>query len=137
MAKPSATDKPLPSTTHTKRTRVDNAEGAAAAFADAAAKPIDPPDHITLTKEQRPFWDAILRARARDEWGRVELVLAAQLAGVQADIESDRALLASGDREAMEERGYPSVKAVRAAMGVLIGQGHTQRAGGDVLVKNR
>ena len=35
----------------------------------------------------RPFWDSIVRARSRDEWTPADLVIAAQLARAQADIE--------------------------------------------------
>jgi len=91
-------------------------------MADAAAALPSVPDHIKLRACERPFWDAIIRARNRDEWGRVELVLAAQLSGIQADVEEGRRLVASGDRERMEELGYPSVKAVRANIGALLQQ---------------
>ena len=105
-----------------KRVRTDNAAGATKAMADAASALPSVPAHIKLRACERPFWDAIIRARSRDEWGRVELVLAAQLAGIQADVEEGRRLVASGDRDKMEEQGYPSVKAVRANIGALLQQ---------------
>ena len=47
---------------------------------DAAKPPIDPPAHVRLRDGDRPFWDGIVRARARDEWCESDLVVAAQLA---------------------------------------------------------
>ena len=59
-----------------------------------AAKPLpDPPEHVSLRDGDRPFWDGILRARARDEWTESDLVVAAQLARCQADIEREQMLL--------------------------------------------
>jgi hypothetical protein len=40
-----------------------------------------------------PFWDGIIAQRARDDWTEVDLVVAAQLARTQADIETESALV--------------------------------------------
>ncbi len=44
---------------------------------------------INLRQVDQPFWDAIITGRAYDEWTPVTLVLAAQLARTQADIEKE------------------------------------------------
>lgn len=114
MAKPRST---------TRRTaRVDSVAGALAANANALIRPPDLPTHLTLREQDVPFWDDILRARAVDEWGRVELVLAWQLAQIQGDIKTGRALVESGNRKKMEDAGFPSVRAASAHVGGLIAQ---------------
>ncbi len=70
-----------------KRHRTDTAKGAVTAFQNAAQGPIEPPAHITLREQDRAFWVAIVQARARDTWTDSDLVMAAQLARAQADIE--------------------------------------------------
>jgi hypothetical protein len=58
--------------------------------AQAAASPLPKlPDHVKLNKCDLPFFEAILRARARDEWDEVSVVLAAQLARCQRSIEEE------------------------------------------------
>ena len=51
------------------------------------------PVHVTLSDAALRFWGGITRARAREEWREVDLVVAAQLARCQADIERESALL--------------------------------------------
>lgn len=59
-----------------------------------AASPIArPPDFVRLRECDQPFWEAIMRARTRDEWTETDLVAAAHLARCQADIESESAQL--------------------------------------------
>ncbi len=77
-----------------KRPRADTAKAAARAHQNAAQAPIEPPGYVTLPDECRPFWTAIVTARARDLWTETDLVQAANLARVQyalqvADVGSD------------------------------------------------
>lgn len=76
-----------------KRTRATSAESAVKAMLDVAEGPPEPPDHVKLRDGDRPFWLGIVRARARDEWADADLVVAAQLARCQADIEREQASL--------------------------------------------
>lgn len=81
----------------TKHIRSDSAGSAVKAMLDAAKDIHSPPAHITLVDGAMPFWDGIIRARARDEWTEVDLVVAGQLANCQADIEiEDRELHLEG-----------------------------------------
>lgn len=57
---------------------------------DAAKELIQPPAHVKLRDGDRPFWDGIVCARARDEWSTADLVVAGQLARCQADIEKEQ-----------------------------------------------
>lgn len=74
-----------------KRTRADSASSAVKAMVDAAKALIQPPAHVKLRDGDRPFWDGIVCARARDEWSTADLVVAGQLARCQADIEKEQA----------------------------------------------
>lgn len=77
-----------------KRHRADSAKAAVVAHQNAAQAPIEPPGYVTLPEPCRPFWQAIVTARARDLWTETDLVQAANLARVQhalqvADVGSD------------------------------------------------
>lgn len=81
-----------------KRRRSDSAAAAVVAAQSAALGPLDPPKHVKLRRGDRPFWDAIVAARARDTWHESDLVTAAGLAKAQADIQKLQAQL--------DEEGY-------------------------------
>jgi hypothetical protein len=72
-----------------KRTKGDTAKAAVDAMVNAAKPLHDPPAHCLMRDGDRPFWDDIVRARAREEWTETDLVVAAQLARCQADIERE------------------------------------------------
>lgn len=79
-----------------RRKRSDSAAAAVAASQAAALGPLAPPAHVYLRECDRPFWDAIMLARARDTWTEPDLAHAATMARAQADIER---LQADVDRE--------------------------------------
>lgn len=70
-----------------KRQRSDSAAAAVAAVQAVSLGPLQPPAHVTLRPGDRPFWEAIMLARARDTWTDSDLATAASLARSQADIE--------------------------------------------------
>ncbi|MCZ8395892.1 TerS protein [Achromobacter ruhlandii] len=70
-----------------KRKRSDSAAAAIQAHQNAALGPLEPPKHIQLRDIDRPFWNAIMTARARDTWTDIDLAHAANLSRAQADIE--------------------------------------------------
>jgi hypothetical protein len=76
-----------------KKPKSTSVEAAVQAAINATKGPIPAPDFVTLRAQDRPFWDAILLARARDEWTEADLVIAGQLARCQRDIEVESALL--------------------------------------------
>lgn len=67
--------------------RSDSTKGKAAAVKSAVEPVLSPPSHIKLRDADLPFWESIIRARARDTWTDVDLAKAANLARCQADIE--------------------------------------------------
>lgn len=76
-----------------KRSKSDTATSAVKAMVDAALPDLEIPKHVSLSHEALKFWPGITRARARDEWREVDLVVAAQLAECQALIEQESGLL--------------------------------------------
>ena len=94
-----------------KRNRADSAHSAVNAMINAAKDPIPVPAHVRLRDGDKPFWDGILRARARDEWTDADLVVAAQLARCQHDIEVESLALESEDSVVRNERGTLVVNA--------------------------
>ena len=76
-----------------KRTRADSAESAVKAMVNAAKGDLQPPAHVKLRDGDQPFWAAVVRARARDEWSEADLVVAAQLARCLRDIETEQTAL--------------------------------------------
>ena len=109
-----------PTLRKSRKGHVDGTGSASNVFATSEGPLL--PAHLSLRKDDRPFWDAIIRARARDEWGRVELVLAWQLAQTQGDIKTIRNSIERGDRDELDESGFPSVRAAAAYVGTLIAQ---------------
>ena len=88
-----------------KRTRATSAESAVKAMLNAAKGPPEPPAHVRIRNGDRPFWDGVLCARARDEWTDADLVVAAQLARCQHDIETEQMLLDVDGSVVTNERG--------------------------------
>ena len=88
-----------------KRIRADSSDSAVKAMVDAAAGPLPPPDFVLMRACDAPFWAAIVCARARDEWAPADLVVAAQLARCQADIERESTLLYSEGSVLTNEHG--------------------------------
>lgn len=72
---------------------------------DAAKGPPEVPAHVRLRDGDRPFWDGVIRARARDEWTDADLVVAAQLARCQRDIERESERLQDEESVLINARG--------------------------------
>lgn len=68
------------------RKRSDSATFQVEAMQSAIKGPIEPPAHISITDDERPFWNAIVNARGTS-WNDADLTLAANLARCQAKIE--------------------------------------------------
>ena len=88
-----------------KRNRSDSAASAVKAMLNAALPELPVPAHVTLSDEALKFWGGITRARARDEWREVDLVVAGQLAECQALIESESVALRAEGTLQKNDRG--------------------------------
>jgi hypothetical protein len=100
---------------------VSTAAGNVAVMRDVLVGPPQVPDHIKLRDCDRPYWDAVLRARALDEWGKVELALAAQLARVMADIDAEQERMAE-ESAVLQSKGWPCVNPRLTAITNLTGR---------------
>jgi hypothetical protein len=73
----------------------------------AAASPLPAcPAYIALRAQDVPFWEAILRARARDEWTESDLAVGAQLARCRADFETESRLLDGESSILTSDKGW-------------------------------
>ena len=71
-----------------------------------ASKPLpDVPAHVTLRSQDKPFWVGVVSTRARGDWSPTDLVLAAQLARCQSDIETEQQALYGEGTVIPNERG--------------------------------
>lgn len=81
-----------------RQTRSDSATAAVQAAQNAAQGPLEPPAHVTVPDEARPFWAALVHNRPRHKWNEADLATAAMLARAQYDAERlAREIDAEGD----------------------------------------
>lgn len=90
-----------------QKPKANSVQVAIKAAVDAAKPPHEPPKNMRMRPQDRPFWEAIMVSRTRDEWAATDLILAAQLARCQADIEEQSALLEQEGPVVENQRGTP------------------------------
>jgi hypothetical protein len=90
-----------------KRQRSDSITAAIQAKQAAALPPLAPPAHCPLRDVERPFFDNIVRARARDTWTQADLELAVELAAARADAAQLRIEIADEGKVLINPRGTP------------------------------
>lgn len=73
--------------------RSDSATAAVKAAQNAAMDSHEPPAHVDFPDSALPYWQNIMRARARDRWLPIDLDNAAELAMTQCDMARLRAVL--------------------------------------------
>lgn len=95
----------------TRRQPATSIDAAINAMANAGEPPLEVPKHCNLRDGDKPFWDGIVCARARDSWTDADLVVAAQLARCQADIEREQLALDAESTVVKNERGTNVVNA--------------------------
>ena len=83
----------------------NSAAMAVKAMVNASKGDLLPPAHCNMRPGDGPFWQGIIHARARDEWTSSNLVVAAQLARVQHDIEREQQLLDSEGVVVVNDKG--------------------------------
>ena len=76
-----------------KKSRADTAASAVTAMLNASKATVSPPAHCKMRDGDEPFWIGVMHARTVDEWTEADLVVAAQLARCQHDIESQQIML--------------------------------------------
>ena len=109
-----------------KRLPATRSEGVLVATTQSAMQGADsvrePPEHIQLEPHERPFWVSIIRARARDEWGMIELSWAAQLARTMALIEKLEREVKTEPLTILTEKGWPAANPKIGLMTHLTGR---------------
>lgn len=102
-----------------RTTRADSATAAVDAFRSVALGVIEPPETVKLREIDRPVWDSIVRARAREEWGEVDLHHAANLARCLSDVERISAEIAKDGDVLTNDRGTQIVNPKHALLETL------------------
>jgi hypothetical protein len=88
-----------------KKAPSNTAASVVKAMLNAALPDLEPPAHTPLRAKAKKFWAGIVRARAREEWIEVDLVVAAQLAECQACIEEESVALRTEGTVLKNDRG--------------------------------
>ena len=88
-----------------RRPRSDSTDAAVKAAQNAASDTLAPPEGVSLRLQDKPFWEAITTARPRDTWTAADLMVAANLARTQADIEVVQDAI---DRDGLLVDGVPN-----------------------------
>ena len=97
----------------TRKPRSDSSARAITAMQAVRQDPPPVPAQMQLSEAALLYWPAILAGRAREDWGAVDLVLAARLARTQADISSETDTLAR-EGFVLEGRANPRATVVEA-----------------------
>ena len=79
--------------------------GAVKAMQAALAGVFQPPPEAKLSEDDLVYWNAIIRARARDEWDENQLQVAAQLARTRRQLQEQEELLESEGMVVVNDRG--------------------------------
>jgi hypothetical protein len=90
-----------------RKPRSDSAEAAIKAALNAATPAPQIPDSVKLSEKHLPFWNAIISSRARAEWSDATLIVAAQLARTQYEIEFESEALEKEGSVVENQRGTP------------------------------
>jgi hypothetical protein len=90
-----------------RKPRSDSAEAAIKAALNAATPAPQIPDSVKLSEKHLPFWKAIISSRARNEWTDATLIVAAQLARTQYEIEFESEALEKEGSVVENQRGTP------------------------------
>jgi hypothetical protein len=107
-----------------RRQRVDSATAAVRIMADAVS-PLEPPAHVSVPKGARPFWEAIIHARPREDWEAAPALInaAANLAWTQWQIDQMRRMMDGqipvSEGLAVAQIGSALLKMQRLEMGYL------------------
>ena len=104
-----------------RKKRSDSIDASVAAF-KAANETIEPPSHLRVDDEARPFWDDIIATRALHNWTPNDLIVAATLARTYRDIEKYTTLVDKNTRLTKTDGGGIRVNAAHRVLVDLIPQ---------------
>lgn len=90
-----------------RKARSDSVQSALNAMIAVTLPDLEVPKHVRMPENAKPFWSDIIASRARDEWAKNDLVVAAQLARCQLDIENESVLLEAEGSVIENQRGTP------------------------------
>jgi hypothetical protein len=121
------------------KAKADTVAGAREAMENALRGTLQVPKHITLKSEHMPFWHGIIKSRALSDWEEVDLVVAAQLARCQYEIEvateqldgEDTVLFNARGTQIMNPRLNVLEQLARREMALMRSLRLAGRAGGD------
>lgn len=122
--------------------RIDSATAAVAVMLKSGVE-ILPPDFEPLEETDVPYWEAVVRARAKAEWTEENRIIAAKLARAMADekrivlelrtegdlIENGRGTMVINPKHALVEQLARRVMAWRKALGL---DARADARGGDI-----
>lgn len=92
-----------------RRKRSDSIEAKVQAF-QGAIKDIEPPEYIQITDEEElAVWRQFTRARAREDWRDMDLILLAKVVKTEVKIRRHEELLVSEGEIMENQRGTPIV----------------------------
>jgi hypothetical protein len=99
-----------------RKTRSDSSETASRAIQYAANGAPEPPEFIKLPERARPFWLAIMKTKAYSSWTPNDLVVAASLARINAEIERYHAMVEARTRLQKDEKGALEVSPIHKVL---------------------
>lgn len=90
--------------TKKRKAHSDSAAGLQESLGSALME-IEPPKCAKLRPKDRPFWEAIIKQRAKADWPDSDLIVAVQLARCQADIETEQTTISKEKSIILNRRG--------------------------------
>lgn len=120
--------------------RVDTVEAAVEAIQNASHPLPQPPVHMHVRPQERPYFDALMKTKARSEWNPFEISLAVQVARLQYQIDHETALLQ--EEQSVIRRGNEAVINSRLSVLELLQRrqlafARTLKIGGSAAGKDR
>lgn len=105
-----------------RKKRSDSIDVSVMAARAAASDGIEPPSHLNVDEQAKPFWNDIIATRALDRWTPNDLIVAASLARVYRDIEKYTSLVEKASRLTKGKDGVHLVNAAHKVLSDLIPQ---------------
>jgi hypothetical protein len=104
MKKKPAPKKPTP---RKRKSKTGTIAADTTTMQNASAQPLKPPSFMKLRPGDLPYWHAVIRARAREMWTDVDLIMAANLARAMNEIELQQAAIVKEGASVKNGKGTP------------------------------